>query len=425
MCLAPSKLNDGLTVACRKCWQCLEHKVDNWVGRCIAESKVSHESAFITLTYGRDENGNSGHERSALLTYSDVQKYMMRMRKAGVEVRYFAVGELGGLNGRALWHILAFFKSPLPEGFWDYGRNAWHRAKREQPVFVPLLWGVEQYNQPLWPHGFSHWTRIAEGTAKGSIRYACKYIHKDVNDDEAQSKLAMSKTPPLGAEYFEMLAQKYVDEGISPRDGFYTFPKEAKRKDGKPLRFQLSGKSADLFRQAFIDRWYSTYTYDFPHSEYIQEYEDRMCRENASADIWELEKRVRPERRWPFMPPIGYSDKEIIWSPNGPMIITPDGPMWYGRNARGANQWSLDVPVSVWMPTEGPVTRAARMRVRMNEGAKRRRVYRGPVLTQSEWVAELSRIVDWSALTSGTGRWKRAKIQPSTGRKLWLKFLMR
>lgn len=185
MCISPNLLSDGQSVACRKCWQCLEHKIDNWVGRCIAESKTSVASAFITLTYGRDEHGNESHVRAAVLTYSDVQKYFKQLRNRGVKLRYLVVGELGSAKGRAHWHVLVFFPKTVPDGFWDYGRNSWHPAVREQPVWVPIVWN-QRFNEPCWAHGFSHWTLMSDaewqrgddGSAEGSVRYACKYHHQ-------------------------------------------------------------------------------------------------------------------------------------------------------------------------------------------------------------------------------------------------------
>lgn len=312
MCLAPLHLRDGTLAKCRKCWQCTEGRVDGWVGRCIAESRTSVKSVFLTLTYGRDEHGNESHQRAAILTYSDCQKYFKQLRKRGLKFRYLIVGEIGALKGRTHWHILLFFQEELPDGFWDYGRNSWHREKRAQREWVSLVWS-KKFNEPCWPHGFSQWDPLHYGHEKGGVRYACKYINKDVDDVEAQSKLCMSKRPPIGAIYFDRLAMRLVDEGVSPQNPYYKFPKQAKRKNGTVIRFQLANKSSDLFRENYILNWrgmpkpwgmfgppvYTGRPWHYPHSEYVEEFEDRMNSGDNVADPEFLEwYRAGKKRKW-------------------------------------------------------------------------------------------------------------------------------
>lgn len=411
MCTAPNSLSDGQSVACRKCWQCLEHRVDNWVGRCIAESKTTvGPSVFITLTYGRDEHGNESHARAAILTYSDVQKYFKQLRNRGLKFRYLVAGEIGAKKGRTHWHIIVFFQKALPDGFWDYGCNSWHRAKREDPVFVPVVW-FQKFNEPCWPHGFSQWDRLHMGRTKGGVRYACKYIHKDVDDVAAQSKLCMSKAPPLGAYYFEQRAQRFVDEGISPQDPFYAFPDEARRvSDGKPIRFRLAGKSAELFAQHFIDKWRAQRPgRHWPHSEFIEEYEDRATRAEWDRESEALEERIRPIRRWAFDPPIGYADKDIHASEHGPMVKTPDGPIWYGPDENGVRAWRSEIP-----------SEAKRLPQRFLPEL-------GPPMTPYGWVEHLSeRCVFWITRSSAyLGRYKHGRLPSLDGKPVWLRTIKR
>lgn len=298
MCTEPLHLSDGTQARCRKCQQCTDDRVDQWVGRCIAESRTSVKSVFLTLTYGRDEHGYESHARASILTYSDCQKYFKQLRKRGLKFRYLVAGEIGSKKGRTHWHILLFFKKQLPDGFWDYGRNSWHREKRADAVWVPLVWS-RRFNEPCWPHGFSQWDVLHYGHEKGGVRYACKYINKDVDDPEAQSKLCMSKRPMIGAIYFDNLAQKLVDEGVSPQDAYYTFPNQARRRNGKVIRFKLLNRSSDLFCENYILNWrglpkpwgrqgppaYNTgRPWHYPASDYVEEFEDRMYRDDLDSD---------------------------------------------------------------------------------------------------------------------------------------------
>lgn len=242
MCINPSLLPTGQQVACRQCWQCIENRIQDWTGRSLAQSKTSTVTRSVTLTYGGGD-----HEAATVLTYSDVQKYFKRLRKAGFKFKYLVAGEYGGVKGRAHWHCIFFFDGPAPE----------HPLRKN-------------YNCPYWGHGFTFWD---EATPK-ALRYVCKYVYKDVADDEAQAHFAMSKKPPLGSEYFEQLAQSWVDQGLSPQNLKYQFS-ENKDKDGKTVTHYMHGATARDFLNAFIERWIYKWGYWWPTSVLVEEHIDK------------------------------------------------------------------------------------------------------------------------------------------------------
>lgn len=250
MCVAPNHLADGTAVACHECWQCRNAKVDDWVGRCIAESRTSAATNAITLTYGRDKQvksityGEAEHERAIVLTYSDVQKWLKKLRFNGFPLRYFVTGEYGSRKGRSHWHVIVFWLDKAPEHKLD-----------------------EMFAEKHWEHGHSMWT----APQYANFRYNTKYILKDMGEAERQGHLSMSKKPPLGAEYFARLARRYAQEGLAPQgdaeqapehgwDGWslgrfqYTFP-EAVRENGSRVIFHLRDTSERLFLQAYVDAW--------------------------------------------------------------------------------------------------------------------------------------------------------------------------
>jgi len=263
MCLNPSKIAEIGFVACRECWQCRETTVDDWVGRNIAESRTAKAAFVVTLTYGQDRTtGDIDHIRAAVLTYSDVQKYLKRLRTNGYPPRYFVVGEYGSMKGRAHWHIILYFQDNVPE----------HKLR-------------ENFMEKHWPHGWSYWDK----STPEAVRYACKYLLKDPADDEKQGWGPMpSKKPPLGHEYFRQLADLHVQQGISPQDVSYSFPevrrinKHARakgpkllRETAKPVRFMMRGKTAENFVAYFVARWREVYGDDPPRSELIWAYEHK------------------------------------------------------------------------------------------------------------------------------------------------------
>jgi hypothetical protein len=287
MCIAPHLLPNGFLTGCRECWQCRERKILDWSGRCIAESKTATACHSLTLTYGRGQSGKNlgkvSHERTAVLTYSDVQKFLKRLRKAGFPCSYFVVGEYGSAKGRAHWHMIIYWHGPVPA----------HKLR-------------ENFTEKHWVHGWSFWDNVGPA----SVRYVCKYVQKDLADAEAQGLLRMSKKPPLGALYFAERAQKYVDQGLAPQDLFYSFP-EAKDKDGKKLKFMLGGRSAELFLQEYLTRWrglprpwgapgpvrFTGRPWHYPESELVQEFEDKNLSGRVTAEQVENEIREKHQQR--------------------------------------------------------------------------------------------------------------------------------
>jgi hypothetical protein len=409
MCLSPNMIADGALVACRKCWQCRQNRIDEWVGRCIAESKTSVATTSLTLTYGRDAAGNESHERSAILTYSDVQKYFKQIRNRGYPCRYLMTGELGSEKGRAHWHGIVFWQQKVPTSMLDYGSNSWHPAARDTPVDVPIVWN-QRFNEPCWVHGYSFWQPVTYGHEKGSIAYVCKYIQKDIEDTHSQSKLAMSKRPPIGSDYFVTRAQRFVDERIAPQDAHYQFPLEAKRKDGKPVTFMLRGKLEQIFVQAFIDKWHEQVGTAWPDSPYLN---DALAR-TIKTPVWSnklsvASLRVAPDR-WSMQPPFGHTYLDIQWDDvtSAPMVRTPEKTLWYGPNEKGLRGWREARPAK--LPT---VSRAG--------GLEHLPPPQSPALRSWLALQPLLKRVQWLQPVQPLTRYRLSKLHQMTGKKSWLR----
>lgn len=275
MCVSPNKLPSGILTGCRDCWQCRQTRLDDWVGRGIAESKTATACNAITLTYGKGD-----HARAAVLTYSDVQKYFKRLRKAGFPCAYIVAGEYGSMKARAHWHLIIYWLDAVPP----------HQLRKRVD---------DQY----WPHGHVFWDKVDHA----SLRYVLKYILKDQADAEKQSFFMMSKKPPIGARYFAGRAQTYVNQSLAPQDLNYTFP-EITDKHGKRKFFRLVGRSAEMFLEEYIWRWrgYPEKGYQgppapvrgwhYPESELVQEFEDTIPPAWTNMDISSELQQKRTER---------------------------------------------------------------------------------------------------------------------------------
>lgn len=296
MCKCPAMLDDGTMVGCRYCSQCIGRSVDDWTGRCIAESIFAVAPYFLSLTYGREldadgnQTGSEDHMRARLLTYSDVQKLMKRFRASGYLPRYFCVGEYGSAKGRAHWHVLIFWKDNSGEIAKRIEHNELVRAKlkRGKTLNVPdgpvpphvnsTRDNQKRHMQEHWQAGWSVWERLGstpEDTA-AAVRYVCKYLNKDIGGEQKQAICRMSKIPLLGADWLHHKARLHVEAGIAPADLFYEFP-GVNRPNGERVPFMLrpGSAAAKLFCQSFVDQWALAHPGRFmPPSKLIEEFID-------------------------------------------------------------------------------------------------------------------------------------------------------
>lgn len=326
MCCEPTKISDVGFVACRKCWQCQERKVDDWVGRNIAESRTAKAAHVVTLTYGEDRSlGGIDHIRAAVLTYSDVQKYLKYLRVDGYPVRYFVVGEYGSKKGRAHWHIILYWQDAVPE----------HKLR-------------ENFMQRHWDHGLSYWDKMSPA----AIRYACKYLTKDTADTAKQGFGPMpSKKPPLGDAYFRDLAVRHVEAGLPLQSLFYSFPEvkrvhqHAKAKTAKgfrdsaqPIQFRLSGKSAENYCRYYVEAWAERYGDDPPRSELIWAYLDKRLAAYSESKA-EPQFNGRAFVPKPIKPPPGGGPIQRSETHNAFYSVVDGQRLFFSQDTEGEYVW--------------------------------------------------------------------------------------
>ena len=239
MCIAPTKLDDGTEVGCRECWQCRKRRVNDYVGRCIAESKFAKKTYAVTLTYDGDQGVNA-----VTLIYKDVQDFLKRPRKK-YKCRYIVTGKYGSAKGRSHWHIILFFQDNWPE-----------------------VTSNKRVDWKYWKHGFSY---FQEPDWKG-FEYCLKYVLKDQTSRQSDSHLAMSKKPPLGHEFFQQLAKQHVEQALVPQTYFYKFG-DVRDYKNREKGFMMQGKTRENFMETFINEWEAKYDHE-PLSEIVNDYYD-------------------------------------------------------------------------------------------------------------------------------------------------------
>jgi len=301
MCITPCKLDDGTEVACRYCWQCKRNRVNDMVGRCIAESKFSSQTYAVTLTYAQDAGVSA-----VTLVYKDVQDFLKRLRKR-YKVRYIVAGEYGTKKGRAHWHIILFFKGKYPD------------VKEDVRV-----------NWEFWKHGYSYFQKP---DWKG-FQYVLKYVLKDQTADSADTHLAMSKKPPLGFEFFEELAKTHVEQAVIPRS--FKYKVGGVRKDnGQEKTFFMQGKTRDNFMTAFKNGWIEKYGKD-PFSEFYEEWDQKNYKVTYTEE--ELMKRLHHQDVRYYQPWVSYKAKDLG--------------TWTERNYQGIDLVMWENEDTIWIYSE-------------------------------------------------------------------------
>lgn len=303
---------DGLAreAPCRNCWQCRENRVNDLVGRCIAESHTAAETVAVTLTYSGD------HVNAAVLVYADFQNFVKRLRSAGYRVRYIVAGEYGSKKGRAHWHAVLFFEDEAPElppfdqrASWSYWTD--HDAGR----------GFVFLQRPDY-EGF---------------RYVLKYVLKGQTGPRGSTHLAMSKKPPLGYRFFMELADSYVEQRLSPQSGLYQF-RGVKNAKGQHRRFHLQGRMRELFSEMFMIRYRAHHGREYPFSEWLEAQEDEWHRREPfqmSDAEWFAFKEENRVRGLELPEPFGEreADRPV---PVGCLVYPLDGHMLLERYSDGS-----------------------------------------------------------------------------------------
>lgn len=122
-CLRPKYLSkQDIMVPCGACAFCSSTRRSDWATRLFYEAKKHYGSKFITLTYA---NPHLTWDKSQpQLVKEDLQKWFKKVRKAGLKIRYYAVGEYGAKTYRPHYHVILFGDVPeqIIRKTWDKGQ---------------------------------------------------------------------------------------------------------------------------------------------------------------------------------------------------------------------------------------------------------------------------------------------------------------
>lgn len=194
---------EPIKLPCGQCAGCRLERSRQWAMRCMHESSLWQENAFITLTYN-DEALPPGRS----LYYPDFQKFMKRFRKRlaarGQTIRFYMCGEYGENLGRPHYHALIF-------NWWPEDAKLWKRGKKNDPLYTSQMLSDE------WGLGYAVVGRVTFESAAYVARYVMKkrtgdgaqehYEYLDEETGEVIDRLPeftnMSRRPGIASDWFD------------------------------------------------------------------------------------------------------------------------------------------------------------------------------------------------------------------------------
>lgn len=201
------KLADGfvdkpLSLPCGSCVGCRLEYAREWALRCVHESKLWDNNAFVTFTYKDEElpkNGSLVPERFV--------RFMKRLRKAlPNKVRYFHCGEYGEITGRPHHHAL-LFNIDIPE-------RVFYKMGKDGSRLYSSRWLDE-----LWGHGACFFGAVTFESAGYVARYSMKKLRGleglAYYGDRVPPYLTMSRRPGIGYEWaMRFMSDWYRDDTV-------------------------------------------------------------------------------------------------------------------------------------------------------------------------------------------------------------------
>ena len=180
---------------CRKCWQCIQSFMNDYVGRCLCEKAIADWVFVLRLSY-RDCSERESDFAHKVITPRHLQDFVRSVRKRGHLFRYLAVGEYGEEKGRAHFHIVLFGVGEAPP---------WYEFE-------------ENVHIDTWPHGHVY---IQSNPDERGLRYVVKYLYKS---DGSKKWYTVSKKPPLAHQFFMEKAFRDFSLGVIPSRWVYSPP---------------------------------------------------------------------------------------------------------------------------------------------------------------------------------------------------------
>lgn len=154
---------------CGKCYECRENYIEQWQIRWKEHLKDTVENSTYMLTLTYDDKNLPHLGKRSTLQFSDVQKFLKRLRK-----RQYTICKKNGLeNPKIAYH-----------GCGEYGTKYTKR-----PHYHLLITNViidQKEFEKIWSHGFVH---IGDNCKDSTIKYILKYTLKSSLNSEKKQRV--------------------------------------------------------------------------------------------------------------------------------------------------------------------------------------------------------------------------------------------
>lgn len=171
-----AQVEQDFQIPCGKCLACKSARANAWGVRMYHEASLHPQNCFLTLTYENPPR---------TIVKRDLQLFFKRVRKHGLSLRYYAVGEYGDQTRRPHYHA-AIFGHDFRGGSFNINDQLY-----SSPV-ISRLWGLGQ-------------VAIAD-LSLDACMYIAGYVQKKAGDDDTFS--LMSTRPGIGHAWLD----KYHDD---------------------------------------------------------------------------------------------------------------------------------------------------------------------------------------------------------------------
>lgn len=200
----PPSFLEEVAFRCGKCFNCLKFRSSVLLARCVAESRMHDDNAFVTLTVDDDHIQDVFPGLS--LRHKPFQDFFKRLRKrVGSGVKYLMCAEYGELSLRPHYHALIFGVSPY---LYDKpSKSKFKPIRFDNPVFSDS-WGFGNvYVGTLTPASAAYcsgYTLKQYTLGRDDLFYATLGI--------APEYIKWSRRPGLGSTYFDKF-DIFADDG--------------------------------------------------------------------------------------------------------------------------------------------------------------------------------------------------------------------
>lgn len=290
-------------VPCGKCLGCRLDYARRWADRLLVELDHTGKGLFLTLTYNDDhvprasvvDDGNEIF-LGQTLDVRDLQLFNKRLRKhfEDREIRFYGIGEYGGLTERPHYHEVVFgidledFRDDLEVvGVNELGQE-YYTSQEMQFLWTEIdyLTGKRQCI------GFVGLSEISYNTCAYVARYCMKKAFNETNKFESlrdneeyfnafkQEFSVMSRRPGIGAYYLEDHPDdaEYTKVWLSDQNGskVVNLPKYCLEKI-KNKDFDRYSKIMDERKAGAKDsEWLRTFGTDLPYDQYLDMLENDL-----------------------------------------------------------------------------------------------------------------------------------------------------